>query len=84
MKIDRAAVKEARKRFERILEAQLGRVERLKEAPEWIDYRGLRPLRIGIIGGGWDRPGHHPGGTESTGDDSETGTREGRGPVPFH
>ncbi|MDP8214232.1 MAG: isocitrate/isopropylmalate family dehydrogenase [Candidatus Euphemobacter frigidus] len=51
MKIDRAAVKEARKRFERILEAQLGRVERLKEAPEWIDYRGLRPLRIGIIGG---------------------------------
>ena len=26
-------------------------MERLKEAPEWIDYRSLRPLRIGIIGG---------------------------------
>ncbi len=51
MKNDRKIIENARQRFERILESQLARVERLQAAPDWIDYRSLKPLRIGIIGG---------------------------------
>lgn len=51
MKNDRLNLEEAGARFRRILEEQLARVERLKKAPDWIDYRSLKTLRIGVIGG---------------------------------
>jgi len=41
----------ATEKFRRILEGQLDRVEKLRSAPGWIDYRELKPLRIGVIGG---------------------------------
>ena len=51
MTIDPEVIEKAREHFENLIIAQLERVERLKEAVEWLDYRSLRPLRIGIIGG---------------------------------
>ncbi len=43
--------REAGERFSRIIERQLARVERLKNAPDWLDYQSLKPLRIAVIGG---------------------------------
>lgn len=42
---------EAGERFSQILERQLARVDRLKNAPDWLDYQSLKPLRIAVIGG---------------------------------
>ncbi len=41
----------AKKHFETLIEEQLKRIERLKQAEDWIDYSTLRPIIIGIIGG---------------------------------
>ncbi len=51
MKIDEKAVRKGEKHFGKILRGQLERVERLKKEEKWIDYRKLRPMIIGIIGG---------------------------------
>ncbi|MDP8236615.1 MAG: isocitrate/isopropylmalate family dehydrogenase [Candidatus Erginobacter occultus] len=51
MKNDRLTRTEAGEKFQQILENQLARVEDLKNAPGWIDYGQLSPLKIGIIGG---------------------------------
>jgi len=44
-------IEEAKEHFGKLLEEQLERVECLKKAEEWIDYAGLKPIIIGIIGG---------------------------------
>lgn len=49
--MNREAIEKAKRHFERILEEQLARVERLKRDEEWIDFRELKPLYIGIVGG---------------------------------
>ncbi|RMG54293.1 MAG: isocitrate/isopropylmalate dehydrogenase family protein [Acidobacteria bacterium] len=49
--MNREAIEKAKRHFERILEEQLARVERLKQDEEWIDFRELKPLYIGIVGG---------------------------------
>lgn len=37
--------------FGKLVEEQLKRVEKLKEADDWIDYTKLKPIIIGIVGG---------------------------------
>ena len=44
-------IEEAKEQLGKILEEQLERVERMKKAEKWIDYAGLKPIIIGIIGG---------------------------------
>lgn len=42
---------EATERFRSLLEEQAQRVERISKATEWVDYRKLQKLVIGVIGG---------------------------------
>ena len=51
MKNDPTVIEAAEKHLGELLTTQLERVERLKDAEEWLDFQNLRPLRIGIIGG---------------------------------
>ena len=44
-------IENAKKHFEKIVQEQLERVERLKKAEDWIDYSKLHPLIIGVVGG---------------------------------
>jgi isocitrate dehydrogenase (NAD+) len=46
-----AEIETAKEHFGKIVEEQLERVERMKQAEEWIDYANLKPIVIGIIGG---------------------------------
>jgi isocitrate dehydrogenase (NAD+) len=48
---DTAAIEKAKGHFGRILEQQLERVERLKQASDWIDFATVRPIVIGMLGG---------------------------------
>jgi len=45
------AVQKAKEYFAKIVEEQLERVEKLKQAEEWIDYSKIKPVIVGIIGG---------------------------------
>ncbi|MDI6840005.1 MAG: isocitrate/isopropylmalate family dehydrogenase [bacterium] len=45
------AIQVAKEHFGKIIEAQLTRVERMKEAVDWLDYGTLHPIRIGVVGG---------------------------------
>ncbi|HEK85213.1 MAG: isocitrate/isopropylmalate dehydrogenase family protein [Candidatus Saccharicenans sp.] len=49
--IDRSAIEKAKEHFVQLLEAQAKRVEKLKSAPDWIDYSKLSPIKIGILPG---------------------------------
>lgn len=49
--MDHAAIKRAKEHFGRLLEAQAKRMEAVKSAPGWLDYRSLSPLRIGVLPG---------------------------------
>lgn len=51
MIMDYAAIEKAKEHFGRLLEAQMKRMEKLKAAPDWIDYSRLKPIIIGVIGG---------------------------------
>jgi len=44
-------IEQAKEHFGKIVEEQLERVERMKQAEEWIDYTKLKPIIIGIVGG---------------------------------
>ena len=44
-------IEKAKKHFEQIVKEQLERVERMKQAGDWIDYSKLKPIIIGIVGG---------------------------------
>jgi len=41
----------AKSHFANIIEQQLNRVESMKKGADWVDYRSLRPIIIGICGG---------------------------------
>jgi isocitrate dehydrogenase (NAD+) len=45
------AIEKAKEHFGEIVAEQLERVERMKQAQDWIDYKELRPIIIGIVGG---------------------------------
>lgn len=49
--MDHAAIKRAKEHFGRLLEAQMKRIEAVKAAPDWIDYKSLSPLKIGVLAG---------------------------------
>lgn len=45
------AIRKAEEHFAKLVAEQLERVERMKQAQDWIDYGKLRPVVIGIVGG---------------------------------
>ena len=45
------AIESAKEHFGIVLEQQLERVEMLKQEGDWTDYRSLKPIIIGMIGG---------------------------------
>lgn len=47
----RAAIERAKEHFGELLEKQLLRIEQMKSAADWIDYKTLKPIIIGIVGG---------------------------------
>ncbi len=49
--MNKEAIEKAKAHFGKLLEDQLGRVERMKQDEGWVDYRSLKPLRIGVLGG---------------------------------
>jgi len=50
--MDRAeAINKAKEHFGKILVEQLDRVERMKQAQDWLDYGKLKPIVIGVVGG---------------------------------
>ncbi len=49
--MDKAAIEKAKEHFGKILEKQMNRMERVKAAPDWIDYGKIQPIKIGLIGG---------------------------------
>ena len=49
--MDKAAIDRAKEHFGKLLEEQMRRMERVKSAPDWIDYRSLQPIKIGLLGG---------------------------------
>ena len=49
--MDKAAIERAKEHFGKILEAQMLRMEKVKSAPDWLDYAKISPIKVGIIGG---------------------------------
>ena len=49
--VDSQAIDKAKEQFGKVLLEQLGRVERLKSEPDWIDYSQISPIVVGMIGG---------------------------------
>lgn len=44
-------IEKAKTRFEKVVNGQLQRIERLKKEGDWINYSSLQPIIIGIVGG---------------------------------
>ena len=44
-------VEEAKTHFEKLVKEQLERIERMKAAGDWTDYKSLKPIIIGLVGG---------------------------------
>ncbi|MCH7646666.1 MAG: isocitrate/isopropylmalate dehydrogenase family protein [Nitrospinae bacterium] len=44
-------IERAKEHFGRLLELQLARVDRIKQAPDWLDFSTVSPIIVGIIGG---------------------------------
>ncbi len=44
-------IERAKQHFETLVEEQLERIERMKNAEDWVDYSTLQPIIIGIVGG---------------------------------
>jgi isocitrate dehydrogenase (NAD+) len=44
-------IEKAKEHFGKVVAEQLERVERMKQAQDWIDYTELRPIIVGIVGG---------------------------------
>ncbi len=49
--MNQEVIERAKKHFENLVLEQLERVERMKQAEDWIDYSKLKPIIIGVIGG---------------------------------
>ncbi|MDD8019720.1 MAG: isocitrate/isopropylmalate family dehydrogenase [Acidobacteriota bacterium] len=49
--MNKTAIQKAQEHFGRLLENQMLRMDKLKSAPDWIDYRQLSPIKIGILPG---------------------------------
>ena len=49
--MDSAAIDRAKEHFGKLLETQMKRMEKVKSMPDWIDYKTVKPIRIGILAG---------------------------------
>ncbi|MFA4926541.1 MAG: isocitrate/isopropylmalate family dehydrogenase [Candidatus Aminicenantales bacterium] len=49
--INATAIQKAKDHFGRLLEDQMLRMERIKSAPDWLDYGQISPIKIGILPG---------------------------------
>ncbi len=49
--IDRTVIQKAQEQLGKLLESQMERVEKIKSAPDWIDYSKVSPIKIGILPG---------------------------------
>lgn len=49
--INATAIQKAKDHFGRLLEDQMLRMERIKSAPDWLDYGQILPIKIGILPG---------------------------------
>jgi len=47
----RQLIQKAKDHFGRLLEDQMLRMERIKSAPDWLDYGQISPIKIGILPG---------------------------------
>ena len=45
------SVEEAKEHFGQLLDAQLARVERIKQETDWVDYKALDQIVVGVLGG---------------------------------
>ena len=44
-------IEDAKSHFEKLVKEQLERVERMKNAGDWVDYTAIKPIIIGLVGG---------------------------------
>jgi isocitrate dehydrogenase (NAD+) len=49
--IDYQAIERAKDHFGKILEGQMRRMERVKAAPDWVNFNTIVPIRIGVLPG---------------------------------
>ncbi|MDZ7384828.1 MAG: isocitrate/isopropylmalate family dehydrogenase [candidate division KSB1 bacterium] len=49
--MNQEALERAKAHFAALVQEQLARVERMKQAEDWIDYAKLKPIIIGVCGG---------------------------------
>ena len=49
--VNSEAIETAKEHFGNVLQQQLERVERLKQAPDWTDYSAISPITVGMLGG---------------------------------
>ncbi len=49
--MDNSTMERAKNHFGQIIEDQLGRIETMKKAADWIDYSQVKPIIVGVIGG---------------------------------
>ena len=49
--MDSAAIGRAKEHFGKLLETQMNRMEKVKSMPDWIDYKTIKPIKIGILAG---------------------------------
>ena len=49
--MDNSVIEKAKDHFGQIIEDQLGRVETMKKAADWVDYSQVKPIIVGVIGG---------------------------------
>ncbi len=48
---DSSALDKAKTHFEKLIRQQLDRIERMKSEEDWVDYKKLASVKIGILGG---------------------------------
>jgi isocitrate dehydrogenase (NAD+) len=49
--LKKQAIERAREHFGKIVSDQLDRVDKMKQAEDWLDYSKLKPIVIGVVGG---------------------------------
>ncbi|MGH9200654.1 MAG: isocitrate/isopropylmalate family dehydrogenase, partial [Vicinamibacterales bacterium] len=49
--MDNETIERAKEHFAHVVVGQLARVERMKQAQDWLDYASLKPIIIGVCGG---------------------------------
>jgi isocitrate dehydrogenase (NAD+) len=49
--MNQQAIDRAKEHFGKLLADQMARMEKVKAAPDWVDYGTLSPIKVGILGG---------------------------------